>query len=57
MTTKRGHPGEAIAKTVIRTLPIGVVGGEPTTWIAFFLLNNFWGATSSTPTSARTWAP
>ena len=43
MTTKRGHPGEAIAKTVIRTLPIGVVGGEPTTWIAFYLLNNFWG--------------
>ena len=28
---------------MIRTLPIGVVGGEPSTWIAFFLLNNFWG--------------
>lgn len=43
LTTFRSHPGELVLKTIIRTIPIGVVGGEPSTWFVFLVLNNFWG--------------
>jgi sterol desaturase/sphingolipid hydroxylase (fatty acid hydroxylase superfamily) len=53
LTTHRGHPAESVIKTIIRTVPIGFVGGEPTTWVVFLVLNNFW-AISSTPISRPT---
>ncbi|MEM1439241.1 MAG: sterol desaturase family protein [Pseudomonadota bacterium] len=43
MTTNRVHPFESVFKTIIRTIPIGFVGGSPTTWVVFLVLNNFWG--------------
>lgn len=42
-TTNREHPGEKIFKTIIRTIPIGFIGGEPSTWVVYLTLNSFWG--------------
>ncbi len=43
LTTNRNHPFQSISGTIVRTLPIGFIGGEPTTWIVYLVLNNFWG--------------
>lgn len=43
LTTNRVHPFQTIISAVIRTLPIGIVGGEPTTYVLFTVFNFFWG--------------
>jgi len=43
LTTNRGHFVEGIVNTVVRTLPIAIVGGSYPTWFLFGVLNNFWG--------------
>ena len=43
MTTHRGHFFGGVINVLIRTLPIGIVGGSLPAWGLYMVINNFWG--------------
>ena len=43
LTTHRGHPFEGLINTVIKIVPIAIVGGSYPAWTLFVLVNGMWG--------------